>query len=142
MWQQTLVSWMRTPSPHLCSSRRGRVCSLERLEERSLLAVGGIEGLGVLGDSLSDEYAHELHFYARNWVELLAEEKDVPFGEIQDWGEPRREGQEELVQRARERAGLEPAVARHQNARRESEGSRRQPPSRPRVAGRLKDAIV
>jgi hypothetical protein len=65
---------------------------LETLEDRRLLA---IEGLGVNGDSLSDEYASETYSYARNWVELLAQERAVDLGMVADWGsEPRNEGYE------------------------------------------------
>jgi hypothetical protein len=49
-------------------------------------------GLGVAGDSLSDEYASAPYDYAQNWVELLAESRSVDFGPVADWGEPRREG--------------------------------------------------
>ncbi|HID77239.1 MAG TPA: hypothetical protein EYP56_14745, partial [Planctomycetaceae bacterium] len=71
----------------------GRPWGFEQLEDRCLLAGGsGIMGLGVIGDSLSDEYAGEWYAYARNWVELLAQEKGAPLGTWSDWGEPRREG--------------------------------------------------
>ncbi|MBI5760864.1 MAG: hypothetical protein HZA46_20270, partial [Planctomycetales bacterium] len=81
--------------------RRGRRSksglTLERLEARELLA---ITGLGIAGDSLSDEYLHEDYDYARNWVELLAQQKGVnvgvqnntTLGDADDRGEPRREG--------------------------------------------------
>lgn len=53
-------------------------------------------GVGVLGDSYSDEY----QFYrpdrstARNWVEILAAARGVDFGEFRtsSWGEPRNAG--------------------------------------------------
>ncbi len=53
-------------------------------------------GVGVLGDSYSDEY----QFYAphrstaRNWVEILAQTRDIDFGAYssQSRGEPRNEG--------------------------------------------------
>jgi phospholipase/lecithinase/hemolysin len=53
-------------------------------------------GIGVLGDSYSDEY----QFYpphrttARNWVEILAERRGLNFGELtyQSRGEPRNQG--------------------------------------------------
>ncbi len=53
-------------------------------------------GVGVLGDSYSDEY----QFYAphrstaRNWVEILAATRGVDFGEFRPggWGEPRNQG--------------------------------------------------
>lgn len=57
-----------------------------------------IKGIGVIGDSLSDEYRADdsrgLTYASttKNWVELLSEYRHLPFG---DWGvyeEPRREG--------------------------------------------------
>ena len=53
-------------------------------------------GIGVLGDSYSDEY----QFYAphrasaRNWVEILAKTRSVDFGGFRasSWGEPRNQG--------------------------------------------------
>ena len=94
MWSKPTVSRVVAKSRRFCAGRVGRGCAVEQLEDRSLLSIGGIDGLGVLGDSLSDEYAGEWYFYARNWVELLAEERGVPLGQTQDWGEPRREGYE------------------------------------------------
>jgi len=55
-------------------------------------------GIGVLGDSYSDEY----QFYppdrstARNWVEILAEARGLDFGRFRagGWGEPRNGGYE------------------------------------------------
>ena len=55
-------------------------------------------GIGVLGDSYSDEY----QFYppdrskARNWVEILAEARGLDFGRFraEGWGEPRNGGYE------------------------------------------------
>lgn len=56
---------------------------VETLEGRRLLSVApGIDGIGVLGDSYSDEY----QFYApnrvtaANWVEQLADDSNVSFG--------------------------------------------------------------
>src|SRR5438045_2765008 len=56
----------------------------------------GAGGVGVLGDSYSDEY----QFYrphrstARNWVEILAATRGVDFGEFRtsSWGGPRESG--------------------------------------------------
>jgi lysophospholipase L1-like esterase len=60
-----------------------------------LLPAGSpVVGLGVIGDSLSDEYAGELHGYAKNWVELLAQNRGVNLGAWGKWAEPRREGYE------------------------------------------------
>jgi Ca2+-binding RTX toxin-like protein len=71
--------------------------SVELLEDRALLA---ISGLGIAGDSLSDEYLHETYSYADNWVELLEQQRGVNvgpqnntvMGDGDDRGEPRREG--------------------------------------------------
>jgi len=51
-------------------SPRRRALALEPLEDRRMLSVGG---LGVVGDSLSDEYFDQLPPapYAKNWVELM-----------------------------------------------------------------------
>src|SRR5436189_293509 len=56
---------------------------IESLESRNLMShAPGIDGVGVLGDSYSDEY----QFYgpdrstARNWVEQLAQDSNVSFG--------------------------------------------------------------
>ncbi|MFP6619269.1 MAG: Ig-like domain-containing protein [Pirellulaceae bacterium] len=71
------------------------------LEDRRLLHHGPTGGFGVVGDSLSDEYAQETYSYARNWVELLATESHFDLGRHEtqsgnplQWGEPRREGYE------------------------------------------------
>jgi len=53
-----------------------------------------IVGLGIAGDSLSDEYAGETYNYAQNWDEILAEVKGVNVGPQGAWGEPRRDGYE------------------------------------------------
>lgn len=60
-----------------------------------------IDRLGVIGDSLSDEYFEESFDYARTWTELLVQERGVSMGpfpppvEGASWGEPRRTGYEE-----------------------------------------------
>jgi lysophospholipase L1-like esterase len=46
--------------------------------------------IGVMGDSLSDEYAEESYSYAKNWVEQLAIYRGADFGAIGNWGGPRR----------------------------------------------------
>jgi Ca2+-binding RTX toxin-like protein len=71
--------------------------NVEQLEQRMLLAV---TGLGIAGDSLSDEYLHEIYSYASNWVEQLAQHRglnigtqnNTVLGDADDRGEPRREG--------------------------------------------------
>ena len=56
--------------------------------------------LGVVGDSLSDEYAEDDYPYARNWVEQLAEAGITDVGRtaaeagLSDWGDTRRSGYE------------------------------------------------
>jgi lysophospholipase L1-like esterase len=48
--------------------------------------------LGVMGDSLSDEYGHESYPYADNWVEQLVLYRGIDVGPTGAWGEPRRDG--------------------------------------------------
>ncbi len=54
--------------------------------------------LGVIGDSLSDEYSEETYDYAHNWVQQLAIYGVANLGQtaaeagVGDWGEPRRTG--------------------------------------------------
>ena len=62
------------------------------------MAGDAILGLGVIGDSLSDEYANESYNYAKNWVEALAKptgvQAAVNFGVTGSYAEPRRTGYE------------------------------------------------
>lgn len=59
-----------------------------------------VSRLGVMGDSLSDEYAEESYSYALNWTMLLAQHRGVNLGPTAaqsgqpggTWGEPRRTG--------------------------------------------------
>ena len=59
--------------------------------------------LGAIGDSLTDEYFEQGYDYARNWTELLVEERGLTFGPTAvqasqpggTWGEPRRTGYED-----------------------------------------------
>jgi Ca2+-binding RTX toxin-like protein len=98
--------WLKTTRAALVSSdSRRKACDrdlltsrwIELLEDRALLA---ISGLGIAGDSLSDEYLHETYSYADNWVELLTQQRGVNvgpqnntvMGDGDDRGEPRREG--------------------------------------------------
>ena len=47
--------------------------------------------LGVMGDSLSDEYAEESYgSYAKNWVQQLVQYRAIDVGLTGNWGEPRR----------------------------------------------------
>lgn len=79
---------------------------LESLEHRQLLAV---TGLGLAGDSLTDEYINEPYgAYAQNWVSLVGEYRssELPLGEYRPttisppdsteapWGDLRRAGYE------------------------------------------------
>jgi len=56
------------------------------------------EGIGILGDSNSDEYrandnrGAEYSATTFNWVELLANKRNLNFGPWGSWGEPRRSG--------------------------------------------------
>src|SRR5688572_12494288 len=67
-------------------SRRARKLLLEMLEGRLALA---IDGLGVAGDSWSDEYAAESYNYARNWAELLVSERGIDLGAPGDYPDQR-----------------------------------------------------
>lgn len=68
------------------------------LLSQSAVGAEGVRGVGVLGDSYSDEY----QFYspdrttARNWVEILAATRPLNFGRYstESRGEPRHEGYE------------------------------------------------
>lgn len=93
--------WLRrslSPSPAVRFSKtkpaQGRGLRLEALEGRWLMAADPITGMGVAGDSLSDEYAYESYNYATNWVEALAEQTGMNFGDSGSFGEPRRTGYE------------------------------------------------
>jgi lysophospholipase L1-like esterase len=47
--------------------------------------------LGILGDSLSDEYAEQTYgAYSDNWVEQLVQYRGIDAGPTGAWGEPRR----------------------------------------------------
>lgn len=46
--------------------------------------------LGIMGDSLSDEYAEESYDYAENWVEQLVIYGGIDVGAVGAWGGPRR----------------------------------------------------
>lgn len=57
-----------------------------------------LDRIAVIGDSLSDEYQEQNYrVYARNWVELLVDQRGVDFGPAaaDTWGEPRRTGYED-----------------------------------------------
>ena len=94
----------------------------------SLLAVPApavaqsLDRLGAIGDSLTDEYDDQsFGDYARNWLELLAEERDVDLGPtaVEDgqpggtWGEPRRTGYQENW--ARSSADTDTAITQGQH---------------------------
>ena len=101
---QGLRNGHRPNQPRRRNRRSESAFTVEKLESRQLLA---ITGLGIAGDSLSDEYLHEDatgggYNYAKNWVELLAQQKGVNVGSQNNAnaqsgdadyrGEPRREG--------------------------------------------------
>jgi len=48
--------------------------------------------IGVLGDSLSDEYFDSSYGYAENWTVQLVEHRGIDMGPTGIWGEPRRTG--------------------------------------------------
>lgn len=57
-----------------------------------------ITGVGILGDSQSDEYQADdrrggvYYSTTRNWIEQLAEYRKLPLGDWGEWEEPRRTG--------------------------------------------------
>lgn len=57
-----------------------------------------LKGIGVLGDSQSDEYraddnrGENYPSTTRNWVEILAQHRNIPFGKWDTYDEPRRSG--------------------------------------------------
>src|SRR5690606_2250705 len=81
-----------------------------------------LDRLGAIGDSLTDEYDdQDFGAYARNWLELLVEERGVEVGPTAaqagqpggTWGEPRRTGYQENW--ARSGADTDAAVAQGQH---------------------------
>jgi lysophospholipase L1-like esterase len=66
----------------------------------ALPARAEIHAFGAMGDSLTDEYAEEGYDYAANWIEQLAQYRNVNVGPTAaqsgqpggTWGEPRRTG--------------------------------------------------
>ncbi len=63
---------------------------MEVLEDRRMLSGLPIT-LGVMGDSLSDEYGEQAYgAYADNWVEQLVTSGGIDVGPTGAWGEPRR----------------------------------------------------
>ena len=86
------------------------------------LAAQALDRLGAIGDSLTDEYDdQDFGGYARNWLELLAEERGVDLGPtaLEDgqpggtWGEPRRTGYQENW--ARSSADTDTAITQGQH---------------------------
>lgn len=70
---------------------RGRRLFVETLEGRQMMASDVIDGLGVLGDVYSDEYAGQAYSYASSWVELLAA-RGVDMGTLGNTGDYRGNG--------------------------------------------------
>lgn len=54
-------------------------------------AKGESISLGVIGDSLSDEYQFQSYYYARNWLEQLVEYRGVNAGPIGTYPSPRNQ---------------------------------------------------
>lgn len=86
------------------------------------VAAQPLDRLGAIGDSLTDEYDDQnFGGYARNWLELLAEERGVDLGPTAaqagqpggTWGEPRRTGYQENF--ARSSADSSTAIAQGQH---------------------------
>jgi hypothetical protein len=75
-----------------------QVVKIPTTVNKELLVSKEIIGIGILGDSDSDEYRADDHRggdYADttlNWVELLALNRNLNFGPWGTWGEPRRTG--------------------------------------------------
>ena len=76
----------RKPPQAPNKSRKARKMLLEGLENRLAMT---IDGLGVAGDSWSDEYAAESYNYARNWAELLVSERGIDLGAAGDYADGR-----------------------------------------------------
>src|SRR4051812_30594148 len=82
----------------MVSPRSISAALLLMLATLSAARAGDLGGIGVLGDSYSDEY----QFYppdrsvARNWVEILAAARGLDFGRFtaEGRGEPRNQGYE------------------------------------------------
>ncbi len=68
---------MRKAMPARSLTKKPRTMQLEGLEARHALTIAG---LGVAGDSWSDEYAGETYSYSQNWVELLRTQRGVDVG--------------------------------------------------------------
>lgn len=74
------------------------IAVLEQFIPKGIPPPLAVRGIGVIGDSLSDEYGaddHRSQLYGSttlNWVEILAKERHLPFGKWQYWEEPRRQG--------------------------------------------------
>ena len=61
-------------------------CAISFFAPRPAFAVK----LGIMGASLSDEYAEQSYSYADNWVEQLVAYRGIDAGPTGAWGEPRR----------------------------------------------------
>ena len=57
-----------------------------------MMAGDPIVGLGVIGDSYSDEYSDQNLSEGKSWVQILSSARAVPVGATGNWGEPRRNG--------------------------------------------------
>jgi lysophospholipase L1-like esterase len=92
------------PSRGTPPGRRAAILAAALLGLAGSVAAQPLDRLGALGDSLTDEYDDQTFGgYARNWLELLAEQRDLDLGPTATeagepggtWGEPRRAGYQE-----------------------------------------------
>jgi hypothetical protein len=89
-----ILNELRT-SDWLRSEREARFGSGARVSRHAAVAAS-LGGIGVLGDSYSDEYQFSSsgRGTARNWVEILSMTRGLDFGrfDASGWGEPRGQG--------------------------------------------------
>lgn len=64
-------------------------CAVILLCACSGIAGAEITGLGIMGDSLSDNYADYSYNYAKNWVQQLNDYRSVNVGDLDTWAYPR-----------------------------------------------------
>ena len=72
--------------------KQQRKLLLEALEGRQMMAADVIIGLGVIGDTYSDEYIAPAYNYADSWVELLSAQGRVDLGQEASFDDYRGQG--------------------------------------------------